>query len=70
MPDYRLYCLNDTGKIQSADWIFADTDDEAIALARGKKLVIRCELWSGNRRVAQVAPDLEPKIHIDLPRQS
>src|SRR4029078_3009309 len=30
MGDYRLYCLDGEGRISLADWIEADTDDEAI----------------------------------------
>jgi hypothetical protein len=56
MPDYRLYCLDGSDKIVSAEWITAHSDDEAIVFARAKKLSIKCELWHRNRRVAEVSP--------------
>lgn len=62
MADYRLYCLDGTGKISdSGDLIPASSDDEALAIARAKKLTVHCELWLGNRLVGQVPahrPDL------------
>lgn len=54
MPDYRLYCLDGTGRIASAEWFDARSDDEAIVLVRAKQLPGRCEIWKGNRLVAEV----------------
>jgi hypothetical protein len=54
MPDYRLYCLDDLGKIAEGEWIEAKSDDEAIVMARAKRLSVDCELWEGNRLIAQV----------------
>ena len=51
MTDYRLYCLNSGGKIDHAEWIEAKTEEEAVVLARMKKLPVDCELWHGNRLV-------------------
>jgi len=52
MPDYRLYCLDGAGRISIAEWITADTDDEAIAKAqervRGGR---KCEIWQRRRLV-------------------
>jgi hypothetical protein len=54
MTDYKLYCLDGTGKIGSGEWIEATTDNEAITLVRAKKLAVSCELWDRNRLVARI----------------
>lgn len=54
MTEYRLYCLDGVGKITHAEWLEAKSDDEAIILARARKLPVRCELWHGNRRIAEI----------------
>jgi hypothetical protein len=55
MADYRLYCLDSSGKISdSGEPIEASSDDEALAIARAKKLTVHCELWLGNRLVGPV----------------
>ena len=59
MTDYRLYCLNDDGKFADAEWIQARSDDEAIVAARMKRLTVRCELWEGNRLVANIPAQLD-----------
>ena len=53
-PDYRLYCLGGDGKITAADWIDAESDESAIAIARDMKKSVDCEIWKGNRLVARV----------------
>ena len=54
MTDYRLYCLNSAGKMERAEWIAAKTEEEAIVVARMKKLPVNCELWEGNRLVTRI----------------
>jgi len=54
MADYRLYCLDRAGHIGHGEWIEAAGDDEAIALVTAKKLGVDCELWLGNRLVANI----------------
>ena len=55
MADYKLYCLNGAGKISAAgEWLEANNDDEALALARALKMPQRCELWQGNRLIAHI----------------
>jgi hypothetical protein len=54
MADYRLYCLDGVGKITSAEWIDAKSDDEAIAITRAQKRLVACEIWDHNRLVAKV----------------
>jgi hypothetical protein len=53
-PEYRLYCLNEEGKIARADWIDAQDDDEAIAIARSMEKSVECEIWKGDRLVARI----------------
>jgi len=55
MPSYRLYCLDGAGRISLADWIEADTDEEAVATARKLEHgALKCEVWDGNRLVAKL----------------
>jgi hypothetical protein len=54
-PEYRLYCLNEEGKIARADWIDAQSDEEAIAIAHAMKTDVSCEVWKGDRLVARIA---------------
>jgi hypothetical protein len=51
MPDYRLYCIDGSGKITHAQWIYARNDREALTLARAKRLGVRCEVWHHDRLV-------------------
>ena len=52
MPDYRLYCLDGEGRISLADWIEAETDEEAIEKARTMQHGARkCEIWQRRRLV-------------------
>jgi hypothetical protein len=52
MPDYRLYCLDGAGRISLADWIEAETDEEAIETARNMQRGARkCEVWQRRRLV-------------------
>jgi hypothetical protein len=54
VPHYQLYC-HDAGRlIASGGWIHATSDDEATAFAKGKKIEADCEVWLGDRLVAEV----------------
>jgi hypothetical protein len=55
---YRLFCLSGAGDFTSVDVFEAPSDEQAIALARSKRLPTRCELWEGTRLVAQIAAHL------------
>jgi len=57
--EYRLYCF-DGSAIQFAQPITADSDEEAIAVARElKRHSIKCEVWQGRRLVTTLqASDL------------
>jgi hypothetical protein len=55
MPSYRFYCLDGRGSIRLADWIDAESDEEAIAKARKIETgAQKCELWQKNRLVASL----------------
>ena len=58
MADYRLYCLDGAGHIGLADWIEADTDEQAIARSRELRPEANiCELWHKERLVARIDQD-------------
>jgi hypothetical protein len=54
MPQYRLYCLGGDGKIESRHDIDTQSDEDAIMVARSKKLPVKCELWDRGRKVAVI----------------
>lgn len=57
MADYRFYCL-DADRINLADWIEADSDDEAIAKARQMRPdAQKCEVWLKQRLVAKLSAE-------------
>jgi hypothetical protein len=52
MPDYRLYRLDGAGRISLAEWITAETDEEAIERAREMDHgALKCEIWLRRRLV-------------------
>ena len=58
MADYRIYCLDGHGHIGLADWIEAETDDEAMKIARTMRPnAHRCEIWLKNLLVGTLTPD-------------
>ena len=55
MPSYRIYCLDGAGHIGLADWIEADTDEEALKAVRElRPEAHRCEIWQKSRLVAKL----------------
>lgn len=54
MQQYRLYTLDGVGKISRAETIEAQSDEDAIMIARSAKKPVRCELWQGNRLIASI----------------
>jgi hypothetical protein len=55
MASYRLYCLDGAGRISLADWIEADSDEDAIVKAGAiKNGAQKCEIWQLNRLVATI----------------
>ena len=62
MSEYRLYCLDVANKITRSEEFVATGDDEAIMIARSKKLPMPCEIWQRNRLVGRIpAHDDTPK---------
>jgi hypothetical protein len=60
MADYRLYCLDGDGHIALADWIHAESDEDAMEQARKLRPdAHRCEIWLENRLVATLNTDGE-----------
>jgi hypothetical protein len=55
MASYRLHCLDGAGHIALAEWLEAEDDTQAIALARElKDGALECEVWLGKRLVASL----------------
>jgi hypothetical protein len=55
MSNYRLYYLDDDGRIGLPEWFNAPDDQDAIRHARVIKPHARkCEIWAGHRLVAQM----------------
>ena len=54
MSGYRLYCLDGANKVASAEWIEADDDAAAIAVATERHDCYECEVWQGPRLVARL----------------
>ena len=56
MAKYIVYCLNEAGKIWRSEWIDADSDEEALDIARALRLPHGCEVWDHDRPVGTVEP--------------
>jgi hypothetical protein len=52
LSTYRLYRLDKAGRIEFADWLEAEGDDEAARVARARIGDDRFELWQGGRLLA------------------
>jgi hypothetical protein len=53
VAEYRLYTLDELGRISLPEPIIADGDLQALARVRGLSPKAKmCELWKGNRLVA------------------
>ncbi len=59
MPSYRLYRVDGTGKITSADWLDATDDGHATRLAREQAPEGMAEVWERGRLVARLGPGEE-----------
>jgi hypothetical protein len=56
MASYRLYCMDQNGRIGLAEWIEAKDDAEALLLARSTNpKAQKCEVWAGRRIVGILA---------------
>lgn len=55
MAEYRLYVLNDAGKIASAaETITAADDQQALAAAKRLERPGLCEVWQGRRYIGRI----------------
>jgi hypothetical protein len=61
MHDYRVYCLDRRGKINSADWIQAERLEQAIEMVRVQFRGRRCEVWDGAECLAKVPEEQAPQ---------
>jgi hypothetical protein len=61
LPAYRFYRLDGAGKIISADWIAADSDEQALAHAQETTKGGRFELWDRKRLVGRGTGDGKPR---------
>ena len=52
MADYKLFCFDGAGKLWVDDWIAAESDEDAVAMARAIKDAVKCEDWHRERLVA------------------
>ena len=62
LADYKLYCLDRSGRIMRRHDIVADSDAAAIEAGRALAPDVACELWSGTRKVAVLPIGGEPEI--------
>lgn len=51
---YRLYCLDGAGKIVTAEWIEASSDEDAADRARNHSTGLVREVWDRTRLVARI----------------
>ena len=56
MADFRLYRLDGSGKIATAEWLAADDEGHALQLARDLKAPTTVEVWNRNRLVGRIQP--------------
>ena len=56
LSSYRLYRLDGAGKITAADWLEADSDEEALEKARAQQQPTTCEIWDRGRLVGAIPP--------------
>jgi hypothetical protein len=56
MASYRLYCLDGAGKIMTAEWLEADSDEAALEQVRERQHPLACEVWDPQRLVGRVEP--------------
>jgi hypothetical protein len=54
--NYRYDCLDDTGRLQNAEWFRAGSDRHAIAIIDAKHPEDPWEIWQGHRLVAKFSP--------------
>ena len=53
---YRYYCLDSAGRLHSAEWFDAESDQDAIAQIEARHPDAMCEIWHRRRLVATLSP--------------
>ena len=55
-PDrsYRIYCYDAANQVVTADFVKAPSDEAAIAKVQAMGFGTKCEIWDGDRLVAQL----------------
>jgi len=51
---YRIYCFDGARMSLTNDMIEAASDEEAIAMANRRGFASKCEIWEGQRLVAEL----------------
>ena len=59
MPAYRHYRLDGRGSIAKAEWIEADSDEDAVRQVREQRLPVPSEIWDKDRRIARLDAAVE-----------
>lgn len=57
MAAYRIYRVTGAGQIERAQWIEADSDEEALRVAGALDDCPPCEVWERDRFVGRVGRD-------------
>lgn len=60
MRDYRIFRLNDQGRIVSSLEFFSESDEEAAAFAAQQENKAGLELWHRARRLQVLSPPPSP----------
>jgi hypothetical protein len=62
VAEYKLYCLDERGRIRQRYEFEAADDGAAIARALADFPDETCEIWSGTRKVALIPAGGEPEL--------
>ena len=54
LKTYRVYCYDAVHQVVSQDLIEAASDEDAIAQAEATGYASKCEIWDGDRLIAQL----------------
>ena len=54
MATYRVYRLDGMGKVNAAEWIEAESDEEALRIASEHDYCPPCEIWERDRFIGKV----------------
>ena len=63
MSAYRVYCLDGASRFLSAEWIEAENDEQALALAAQLTQGIAREVWDRDRLVGRI--EMDPGERLD-----